>query len=475
MKTILGALTLREALIGALWLFALGSLAGCSGLGLNSKPVSQPNASSSYQSISEERVVRHHSGFSSVDALEANDLRSLVDYALENNPEINAAIQTHRADLERVAQATALPDPRLNLRYFFEEVETRVGPQEHAIGISQTLPWFGKLRLQGVAATESARATAERIASIRNKVIAEVASAWYELYYLGQSIEIVRGNRDLVLHLERVARARYGTGAATHADVIRAQVELGNLENRLASLEDRRSPLSARLNAALNRPTTELFVLPTDVSFLTVSPSDEDILRQVALNNPELQATDFDIQAARTLKERAKKNYLPNFTVGVDYIATGEARNPTVPDSGDDVLSASVGVTLPIWRSSYSAGVKEAEAKIRSEQYRRDQLLTQFHADTVTALFKLRDAERQIDLYENTLLPKANESLAATQRAYSTGASPFADLIDSQRVLLNFELSYARSITDHNQARTLIEKLIGQPLKLAKEKEHEAK
>ena len=130
-----------------------------------------------------------------------------MNYALENNPEINAAIQIHRADLERVAQATALPDPRLNYRYFFEEVETRVGPQEHAIGVSQTLPWFGKLRLQGVAATESARATAERIASIRNKVIAEVASAWYELYYLGQSIEIVRGNRDLVLHLERVASA----------------------------------------------------------------------------------------------------------------------------------------------------------------------------------------------------------------------------------------------------------------------------
>ena len=475
MKTFLGTLAFREARTGALWLFALGSLAGCSGLGLYREPVSQPNVSSSYQGISEERVLGHHTGSSTVDALEANDLRSLVDYALENNPEINAAIQTHRAALERIPQVMALPDPRLSYRYFFEEVETRVGPQEHAVGISQTLPWFGKLRLQGVAASESARAAAERLASIRNKVIAEVASAWYELYYLGQSIEIVRGNRDLVLHLERVARARYGTGAATHADVIRAQVELGNIENRLASLEDRRSPLSARLNAALNRPTTQLFSPPADVSFLTVSLSDEQILQRVALNNPELQATDFDIQAARALKERARKNYLPNFTVGVDYIATGQARNPGVPDSGDDVLSASVGVTLPIWRSSYDAGVKEAEAKIHRERYRRDQLLTQFHADTVTALFKLRDAERQIDLYQNTLLPKANESLAATQRAYSAGSAPFADLIDSQRVLLNFELSYARSITDHNQARTLIEKLIGEPLEPAKEKEHEAK
>ena len=464
-----------EVLKRALWLSALSALAGCSTLGQTSVSGAQSPAPPPYPGISEERVVAHHTGSSTVESLKANDLRSLVDYALENNPEINAAIQTHRAALERVPQVTALPDPRLNYRYFFEEVETRVGPQEHAIGISQTLPWFGKLRLQGVAASESARAAAERLASIRNKVIAEVASAWYELYYLGQSIEIVRGNRDLVLHLERVARARYGTGAATHADVIRAQVELGKIENRLASLEDRRSPLSARLNAALNRQTTELFSLPTDVSFLTVSLSDDQILQRVALNNPELQATDFDIQAARALKERAKKNYLPNFTVGVDYVATGEARNPGVSDSGDDALSVSVGVTLPIWRSSYDAGVKEAQAKVHREQYRREQLLTGFHADTVTALFKLRDAERQVDLYKNTLLPKASESLAATQRAYSAGASSFADLIDSQRVLLNFELSYARSITDHNQARTLIEKLIGQPLDRAQEKEHETK
>ncbi len=357
----------------------------------------------------------------------------------------------------------------MSYRYFLEEVETRVGPQEHAIGISQTLPWFGKQRLQGEAATDAARAAGERMTTVANAVIAEVASAWYELYFLGRSIEILQGNRDLVLNLERIARARYGTGSATHADVIRAQVELGNIENRLSSLRDRRAPLSARLSAAINRPTTELFELPTDVEFSAVPLGDDDILERVLLNNPDLHATDFEIKAARTLKERAKKNYRPDFTFGVDYISTGEARNPGVADSGQNALSASVGVTLPIWRTKYDAGVNEADAKIRTVQLKREQLLNTFHAETVTALFKLRDAERQIDLYKNTLLPKANESLAATQRAYSTGASPFADLIDSQRMLLNFELSYARSITDHNQARTLIEKLIGEPLEKKQE------
>ncbi len=395
---------------------------------------------------------------------DTQNLRSLVDYALANNPEVNVARERHIGALARVPQAMALPEPKLTYRYFVNEVETRVGPQEHGIGLSQTLPWFGKRGLQGDAATETARAAQEGIASIQNTVIAEVAAAYYELFYLGQSIEIIRGNRDLVLHLERVARARYGAGAATHADVIRAQVELGIIENRLGSLKDRRAPLFARLNALLNRPTTEIFDLPSILIFEPVLYTDDELLAKVSLHNPDLRATSFEIEAAHRQRERANKNYLPDITLGLDYIATGDARMPGVQDSGDDALSATIGFTLPIWRSKYDAGVKEADAILRQQQFKRDQQLNTFHAETVTALFKLRDAQRQIDLYEKTLLPKANESLVATQRAYSTGAAPFADTIDAQRMLLNFELSFARAITDHHQARIVLEKLTGQSL-----------
>ena len=395
---------------------------------------------------------------------ETQNLRSLVDYALANNPEVNVARERHIGALARVPQAMALPEPKLTYRYFVNEVETRVGPQEHGIGLSQTLPWFGKRGLQGDAATETARAAQEGIASIQNTVIAEVANAYYELFYLGQSIEIIRGNRDLVLHLERVARARYGAGAATHADVIRAQVELGIIENRLGSLKDRRAPLFARLNALLNRPTTEIFDLPSILIFEPVLYTDDELLAKVSLHNPDLRATSFEIEAAHRQRERANKNYLPDITLGLDYIATGDARMPGVQDSGDDALSATIGFTLPIWRSKYDAGVKEADAILRQQQFKRDQQLNTFHAETVTALFKLRDAQRQIDLYEKALLPKANESLVATQRAYSTGAAPFADTIDAQRMLLNFELSFARAITDHHQARIVLEKLTGQSL-----------
>ncbi len=79
-------------------------------------------------------------------------------------------------------------------------------------------------------------------------------------------------------------------------------------------------------------------------------------------------------------------------------------------------------------------------------------------------MFRLRDAERQIGLYQTTLIPKANESLAVTQRSYSAGGAIFIDLIDAQRMLLVFELAETRALTDYNQSKTELEKLIGAPL-----------
>ena len=246
--------------------------------------------------------------------------------------------------------------------------------------------------------------------------------------------------------------------------MIRAQVELGKLENDLGRLSDREAPLLARLNAALNRPGYAPISRPENAPIERISHPDEEILRRVAINNPELKAIELDLAAAAYSKERAKKEYLPDFSFGIDYVATESARSANVVGSGDDPISAAFTMTLPIQRGKYGAGVRAAEARIVSEKARRDQQLNKLNAETISALFRLRDAERQIDLYRNTLLPKANESLVATQRAYSSGGSSFADLIDAQRVLLVFELAEVRAIADHNLARTKLEELMGAPL-----------
>jgi outer membrane protein TolC len=440
------------SLLGALF------LSGC--VNTSSVRAAEPLTIQPTEMLAERSVTRS-------DVMVVHTARSLpewVSYALANNPRVTAAIANYEAASLEIEQVTALPDPRVNLRYFIEEVETRVGPQEYAVGISQPLPWLGKLRLQGDIAAQKANAAATRVSTVQNGVIAEVANAWYELYYFNRALEIMEGNRDLVQHLERVARTRYQTGTSGHPDVIRAQVELGKIENDLASLTDREAPLVAIFNAALNRPPQAPVRLPDSVPIIDISEDDQTLVERVIENNPELRALSFDVAAATAQKDRARKEFLPDFAIGFDYIATDEARSPNVDGSGNDPVVAALSMTLPIQRGKYSAGVRAAEARITELRARRDQHVSRLEADTVRAVFQLRDARRQIDLYQTTLLPKANESLAATQRAYSAGSSTFVDLIDSQRMLLVFELAEARAIADHNQARIILEELIGESL-----------
>lgn len=412
----------------------------------------------------ERQILQRSAGSRSVADAEERDLADLIRVALNDNPSLQQVIHEHAAALEQIPQVTALPEPRLDFRYYVNAIETRVGPQRYGVGITQPLPWFGKLQLQGVAASQAAMAAAERIGSVRNKVISDVASAWFELYYLAKSIAIVEANRDLLVNLEQVARTRYGTGSADHADIIRAQVELGKLEDQLARLNDKHAPLSARLNALLNRHVGAPVPDPEFLPIIPVAQSDHDVLQLIAENNPELKSIQFRTEAAIAQKQRAELDFFPDFAIGLDYVATDEARQATVRDSGQDALAARISVSLPIRRSKYSAGVREADAIIASNRAALDTAHTDLQAAAISGLFKLRDAERQIDLYRSVLIPKAEEALSATLSSYQTGTSSFADLVDAQRVLLAFELSSERATTDHNLARVSLEELAAQSL-----------
>ncbi|MHC4582365.1 MAG: TolC family protein, partial [Planctomycetota bacterium] len=196
---------------------------------------------------------------------ESSKLSDYLAYAALNNPGLEAAFNRWKASLERIPQVKALPDPKFNYLYYVREVETRVGPQRHGLGIAQAFPWFGKLKLRGDVATEAAHAARRRYDAVKVKLFFEVKDAYYEYYFLAKSVAITKENINLVGHLESVARSRYKAAAGRHPDVVRAQVEIGKLEDRYQSLLDLRQPIVARLNAALNRPAETDIPWPREI------------------------------------------------------------------------------------------------------------------------------------------------------------------------------------------------------------------
>ena len=382
-------------------------------------------------------------------------LADYILYASLSNPGLQAAFHRWTAALDRVPQARALPDPQLSYSVFVRREQ--VNPTRQEFVLSQTFPWFGKRGLAARAASEAANAERQRFEAARLALRDEVQAAWHECRYLGRAIEVVEGNVQLLRRLEAALRTRFAAGLAPHGDLIKLQVELDELEDRLRSLQDLRAPLAARLDAALNRKGPGPFPEAPEIPGEPIAATAEQLLAMLRESSPELKALDAEIAKEQASVERAKKDFYPDVMLGLDYM---DMADPGMRDPA----AAMITLSLPIWRGKYAAGVREARSMhLAALAERRDQE-NALAARLQVALYGFRDADRKIGLYRETLIPRASQALAVKQQEFEGGKAPLIDVIDAERTLLEFHLSLERARADHAQRRSEVERLVGREL-----------
>ncbi|MFO7459897.1 MAG: TolC family protein [Desulfatiglandales bacterium] len=394
-------------------------------------------------------------------------LSMLSDYlgqAAIHNPELESAFYRWKAALEKIPQVKALPDPRFTFAYYIRNVETRVGPQQARLALFQTFPWFGVLDLRENMAFLEAEAARTQYEALKFKIFYEVKNSFYEYAYLAQAVQIAQEDIDLLHYFESVVRARYSAGAVPYADLVKTQVQLGRLEDRINTLKDLRRPLIAKLAASMNLPSDTEFPWPPTVPIMILSMTDDELFKELPEYSPQLKRFEYLAEREKAGIELEKKNFYPEVTFGVEDIITGSALVPTTPDSGKDAVIASVTVNIPFWWEKRKASVREGQARLASTSKGAEALKRSLISDMELALYKYRDAQRKIDLYLNTLLPKAEEALAVTLEAFQAGSRTSLDLIDAEKTLLEFQLSYIRALADQAQRVAELEMLLGKEI-----------
>lgn len=398
---------------------------------------------------------------------DANSLIGLEDYltyAALNNAGLEAAFEQWKSSIEQVTQSKTLPDPKFTYGYFIKEIETRTGPQRQRFSLMQTFPWFGKIEARTDAASAAAKAAHKRYEAAKLELFFKVKDLFYEYAYLEKAVELTKQNLELLKHFEEVARTRYKAAAGSHPDIIRAQIELATLEDKLKSLEEMRTPIVTGLNSVLNRRNDSLLPWPAGPQFVPVILSHKKLVDKMITNNPQLQELDFELAAAKAKIELAKKKSYPDISLGVDWIQTDGAISAGVRDSGKDPIIAMLSINLPFWTESYKAAQLQAKAQMRSYAARKVQSRNDLLARLEKVLYEFEDSARKAKLYEGVLIPKAREMLEASEVAYKAGTIDFLSLIDAQRILLEFDLSYERFITINQQKLAELEMLIGEEL-----------
>ena len=392
------------------------------------------------------------------------ELEDYLAFAAMQNAGLQVAFEQWKIAVEQVPQAKSLPDPKFTYGYFIEEVETRVGPQRNKLEIMQTFPWFGEIEARTDAAAAAAKAARKRYEAAKLKLFAEVKDAFYEYTYLARAIEIAKENLELIQHFEEVARTKYMAATTGHPDVIRAQIELARLEDRLKTLEELRKPIVARLNAILNRQSLEMLPWPRKAEFRAAEVSREKMIELLRARNPELEALDFELQAARNRVDLAKKKFWPDVGVGVGWTDTRSALNPGMSDSGKDPIILMFTMNLPIWREGYKAAELQAKANVRKASHQKKEVENTIIARAERSLYDFEDSDRKQKLYGDVLIPKSEELLGASETAYKAGTIDFLSLINAQQKLLEFQLHYERAMTDNQQELARLEMLVGYEL-----------
>jgi len=400
---------------------------------------------------------------SAEDATAALTLEAVRQEALRRNPSLAAAKARWEAARFRIPQAWALPDPSAGYMIMGEHLETRLGPQEDVFEVEQMVPFPGKLWEKRRMAKAAAAALRAAYAAVERDVQRDAAAVYYELYATDQSIDTVEDILEALRKLEQIAQARYATQGEAQRDVAKTQAEVSTALERLFLLRQQRDSLAARLNALLDHPDGAPVGRLAEPMRPVLSHTLEDLLAFADASRPELQEADSMLQRNRHANALAKLEYIPDVSVGFQYVRIGGG-STTHPDDGRDAWMIPLKINLPIWQNRLVPAVREARRNLAASQASLSEERNLAVYDVKDRYFRYTAATKIVELYENALIPEAELAFRSDQAGYEAGRQDALNLLDSERVYLSAKVAYYQNLAEALKHFAELERAVGRPL-----------
>src|SRR5712671_598692 len=388
-------------------------------------------------------------------------LSELLVEAAKNNPQIEAARQGWQAAKQVPTQVSTLPDPQFNLQH------VSVGsPRPFAgytnsdfaylgLGVSQDIPYPGKLRLKGEIAKREADVSQQQIESVRRALLAEVKGTYFQLAYLSKSLTILEQDGELLRQVEQAADARYRSGMGTQQDVLQAQLQKTKLLREIAMHHLQVGKLEAQLKQLLNRSQGSPDIEPDDLTETPLAQTYDDLLAAAQTQNPELAGAQKMIEKQSLQVDLARKDFYPDFNVQYMWQRTD-------PTQFRAYYMLSVGIKVPIYRSrKQRPELAQAEAeqlRARSElQAQSQQVASELRSQYVI----VQQTSELLKIHREGLSPQARSEFQAGLAAYQSNKQDFQALLTAFLDVLHLDEDYWQNMAEYETAVARIEQLTG--------------
>ena len=382
----------------------------------------------------------------------------VVREALGHNPEIRAAEYEMDVQAAVIPQAGSLTDP--SVTYMREEMPGfrwgEAGMQR--VEVMQMIPFPGKLATKSALASITAEHAHHQHLEVVNSVMARAKMAFVDLWAARESTRLTREHRDLLERIAAVAGTRYSVGKAPQSDVLKVHVEMSLLENDLLELGQRETESTAQLFYLLGRPVSGsagAVLLGAERPLLLPLDTVQALARD---SRPMLVHDSLAVEESRSMLSLAQKEYIPDFTVGIQY--------KDFPQMSKGGWGIAAGITLPFapWTLGKAAGrVEEAEASIRrsSATYAASRAMV---AANVRSLYdKAHRTYQQLQAFRTTILPEAQQALTSTISGYENDRLGYTELIDAYRTLIRLRTQEVTTRADYEKTIAGLEMAAGFP------------
>jgi len=365
-------------------------------------------------------------------------LHEAVYLAVQNHPQVIAAFADWSASVESITVARSLPDPKLTFQAYIQDNLTSLMP-----GLSADIPGYGKRDARAAAATSDSRAKYFQFAAAVQQTAFGLQKSYYPLHFLDAKLNVNRQTLTLLSKLEALARAKNEVGQGTLQDVLKAQMEQKQLQTETTNLEDSRQVMLAQFKAALGlRPEQADPPVPAEPNFTDNRLDDEQLLANALKQNPRVQELAAEIRSAEANIQVARKEKMPDFSAGFQ----AEVYEPPF-------YWPQASISLPIWRDKLAAERAAAEAGLRAAKARLTAGQISLAVEFAEQSYLVREADRQLVLLRESLLPRAKQSLEIARVAYQSSRVDFPNVIDAERSQLNFQLDEIAAQTQREIAR----------------------
>ena len=395
----------------------------------------------------------------------AATMQDMIAYAYNENPDIAAVREAWRAKVESYRVVTGLPDPHLTATYFPEPLQTRLGPQDWNVSLSQKIPFPGKLSKAGEVVKTEAHIAKLRLDKTVRTIAVNIQASAHELIYIRAARQIAAHNAALLDQLRSAAETAYADDRAALMDVMKALSQTGQLHYDALLLDELELTESTRLNGLLNRPPQAALGEIAPPPLLPMFYSLEELYQLAAAHQEDIRIAEQGVRRAESRVDLARYHYYPDFNVGLFYASIGNPDAPQrPPEAGKDALGIRLGLTLPLWVGKNQGRVNQAHAERGRAEALRQGRVNASRTDVHVAYFRLQNARRLVELYQTDLLPQAASALETTEAWFREGYAEFTDLIEAQATWYSFQLTLARAQADYGKHFARLEALVGCPL-----------